>query len=369
MAMETLQVAAVLVLAAATSTAAEPGAERLETAFGDVRKAVTDGEVPGAAALIAQRGKVLRHEALGLCDVEQKRLFTTDTLCWIASITKPVTVATAMKLVEQGKLGLDDAIEDYLPEFKQQVDKSGEHHRVTIRQLMSHTSGILANPPSRPSFFFSQEWLGREIAEIPPLIAKTPLEFTPGSKVLYSNAAPYVLARIIELRSGMKFHAFVQQAILDPAGMKDTYFIIPRSEANRVAVVYRETPTERVTFFRFDPTWDVKMTLPDGGLFSHPSDIRKFVQLFLDDDGSVLSHETVKVMLTPQAAGWGLGWAIDDDGVFSHTGSSGTAAFADPKTGVIGILFCQIQNPKMVDPLQARFKQAVRAAFADTMAK
>src|SRR5262249_55215102 len=151
-----------------------------------------------------------------------------------------------------------------------------------------------------------QGWLSREIAELPPLIAKTPLEFEPGSKVLYSNAAPYVLARIIELRSGFKFHEFVQKTILDPAGMKDTYFIIPPSEANRVAVVYRDTPTERVTFFRFDPNWHVKMTLPDGGLFSYPGDIRKFVQLFLDDDGTVLSHESVKAMLTPQASGWGL---------------------------------------------------------------
>src|SRR6476660_1214156 len=149
----------------------------LDGAFRLVREAVTWGDVPGAAALVARDGKIVREEAYGLCDVENKLAFTPGTLCWIASITKPVTVAAAMKLVETGKLALDDSIEKYLPEFKEQKVREAQHHSVTIRQLMSHTSGIQANPPSRPSLFFEQAWLGRTIAEIPPLIAQTPLEF------------------------------------------------------------------------------------------------------------------------------------------------------------------------------------------------
>jgi CubicO group peptidase (beta-lactamase class C family) len=110
------------------------------------------------------------------------------------------------------------------------------------------------------------------------------------------------------------------------------------------------------------------MTMPDGGLFSYPREIAKFVQLFLNDDGRVLSHDTVRSMLTRQAPGWGLGWALDEDGLFHHEGSSGTSAWADPKTGVGGILFCQVQNPAKIDPLQARFREAVRAAFRGSSA-
>jgi len=338
----------------------------LGRAFESVKAAVERGEVPGAVALVARGGKIVREEAFGLCDVEKKIEFTPRTLCWIASITKPVTVAGAMRLVEAGKLGLDDKIKDYLPEFKQQKDKAGEHRPITIRQLMSHTSGLVANPPTRPSFFFEPGFLGRKIGDIATAIAQTPLEFEPGSRVLYSNAAPYVLGRIVELRADKPFHEYVRETILEPAGMRDTYFIIPPAEAGRVAVVYREsreTRGERVTFFRFDPEWKVSMTLPDGGLFSSPREIMKFLQVFLDDDGSVLSHETVRAMRTPQSGGWGLGWALAEDGSFSHTGSSGTLAWGDPRTGVVGVLFFQLQNNDKIQPLQNTFRAAVDAAF------
>jgi CubicO group peptidase (beta-lactamase class C family) len=339
----------------------------LDAAFQLVRDAVAQGEVPGVVALVAHKGQVVREEAYGLCDVENKIPFTTRTICWIASITKPVTVAAAMKLVEDGQLGLDDPLEKYLPEFQEQKDKQGRHSIITIRHLMSHTSGLQANPPTRPSFFFEQEWLGRKIGDIVSEIAKTTVEFEPGSQVQYSNAAPYVLARIIELRANRPFHEYVKQTILDPTGMRDTYFIIPPSEAQRVAVVYRDARGQRVTFFRFDPNWKVVMTLPDGGLFSSPREIMKFLQIFLDDDGKVLSQKSVQAMRTVQAPGWGLGWALEEGGLFTHSGSSGTSAWADPKTGVIGILFCQLQNTEKVSPLQARFRQAVREAYADKM--
>jgi CubicO group peptidase (beta-lactamase class C family) len=346
-------------------TAAEADAVRLSAAFKLIEVAVAQGEIPGALALVAHQGRVVREKAFGLADVEEKRPFTPQTICWIASITKPVTVAAALKLVEQGKLQLDDPIEKYLPEFKDQKDKQGQHRVVTIRQLMSHTSGIVANPPTRPSFFFAQDFLGREIGQIATAIAGTPLEFEPGSRVLYSNAAPYVLGRIIELRAGKPFHQHVKETILDPAGMDDTYFIIPPAEAKRVAVVYRDSREGRVEFFRFDPTWKVTMTLPDGGLFSSPRQIMKFLQVFLNDDGSVLSRDSVKLMRTDQAPGWGLGWALEKDGLFSHSGSSGTSAWADPKTGVIGVLFFQIQNPDKTTPLQTGFRAAVREAYAN----
>jgi CubicO group peptidase (beta-lactamase class C family) len=336
----------------------------LETAFELVEAAVQKSEIPGAIALVTKDGKVVREEAHGLADVEQKTPITPRTICWVASITKPVTVAAAMKLVEQGRLGLDDPVEKHLPGFAELKDKDGRHYSITIRQLMSHTSGLQANPPLRPDFFFEQEFLGRRIGEVAMALAKTPLQFPPGSKTQYSNAAPYVLARIVELRSGKPFHEYVQQTILDAASMRDSYFIVPAAEAGRTAIVYRDTKDKRVEFFRFNPNWKVTMTLPDGGLFSTPRDIARFLQVFLDDDGTVLAKSSVKAMREQQTAGWGLGWALEEKDSIHHSGSSGVSAWADPKTSVVGVLFCQLQNPAKVDPLQARFRQAVRAAYA-----
>jgi CubicO group peptidase (beta-lactamase class C family) len=341
---------------------AEPAA--LDAAFDLVEKTVSTGEIPGAIALVSKDGKVVREKAYGLANVEAKTPFTPRTICWVASITKPVTVAAAMKLVEEGRLELDDPVEKYLPDFAELKDKDGRRHSITIRQLMCHTSGIQANPPLRPDFFFAQEFLGRQIGDVATALAKTPLQFPPGSKAHYSNAAPYVLARIIELRAGKLFHQHVQQTILDPAGMRDSYLMIPAAEAKRTAIVYRDTKDERVVFFRFNPDWKVTMTLPDGGLFSTPQDIARFVQVFLDDDERVLASSSVKAMREQQTAGWGLGWALEENGAFHHSGSSGVSAWADPRTGVVGVLFCQLQSPRKVDPLQARFRHAVRAAYA-----
>src|SRR5262249_32081000 len=154
--------------------------------FRIVQDAVANENIPGAIALVTRKGKVIREEAFGLSDVENKKPMTPTTLCWIASITKPVTVASAMKLVESGKLSLDDSVEKFLREFAEQKDREGRHHEIKVRHLMTHTSGIQPNPPTRPSLFFEAGWMGRRIGEIPPLIARTTLEFPPGSQVHYS---------------------------------------------------------------------------------------------------------------------------------------------------------------------------------------
>src|SRR5204862_4653457 len=91
-------------------------ADPLDPAFRLVREAVEKEEVPGAIALVARGGTILRHEAYGLRDIENQLPFTTNTLCWIASINKPVSVAAAMTLTDAGKLALDDSVEKYLPE-------------------------------------------------------------------------------------------------------------------------------------------------------------------------------------------------------------------------------------------------------------
>jgi CubicO group peptidase (beta-lactamase class C family) len=353
-----ISVAIVLVCLTTTPVRSEP----FEAAFQILGQAVSDGEVPGVTALvIANDGRVVRRAAYGACDLEQDRPFRRDTICWLASITKPVTAAAVMKLVEQGKLSLDDPVEKYLPEFKKQATADGRHYPVTIRQILSHSSGITQRPPTRPPLFFCQEWLGRRIEEIPPTVALSTLECVPGAKVQYSNAAPYVTGRVVEVVSGRRFADFVRDEILNPLGMNDAYFALPTATADRLAVVYRKVDGKRETFFRFDPAWKMNMAMPDGGLFSTTDDTAKFVAAFLADDDKPLARESKRQMLTEQSPGWGLGWQLQGDGIFGHDGSSGTSAWADPATKTVGVVFFQIQDMKVTDALQARFRAAVRA--------
>jgi CubicO group peptidase (beta-lactamase class C family) len=357
------------IIGVTTGTALARGQEltdaRLAPAFQLVEQAVARQEIPGALLLVAQHGKIVREETYGLSDVEHNIPFRTNTICWLASITKPVTVTAAMILVDQGKLALDAPIEKYLPEFKDQKAPDGRHYAATIRQLMSHNSGIPRNPPFRPKLFFEPVWLGRNLADVVHELASSQLEFVPGQKFQYSNGALYVLARIIEIQSGKSYRKFVEANVLQPLGMNETFFSIPAADAERIAVVYRNDKGQRTTFCRYDPGWKISMTMPDGGLFSTAGDVAKFTQMFLDNDGAILSRASANEMLTKQASGWGLGWELQPDGVFGHDGSSGTRVWADPKTGVVGILFTQMQDTARVDPLQNHVREAIRSAAAN----
>jgi len=344
--------------------------DALDSAFRLVRDAVEKDEVPGAIALVARGGTILRHEAYGRSNIENQRPFTTNTLCWIASITKPVTVAAAMTLVDAGKLALDDPVEKYLPEFREQKDTNGTHHVFTARQLMSHTSGLVPNPPTRRSGWpiggpLDDSWLAQKLPDIVQSIARSQLRFKPGSKFEYSNSALFVLGRVIEIVSGTPYAAYVQEKILAPLGMTDTYYAPPPVEANRIATIYARRDGKRETIFRFNPAVTIVNTAPDGGLFSYPAQLVPFLQMFLDNDGRVLSRWAVSEMLKEQAPGWGLGWSLPD-GLFLHEGSSGTLAWADPKTRVIGILFLQYRDQKETDVrLRSKFRQAVRDALSE----
>ena len=361
---------ALITFALSVVGSAGAASDALGPAFRIIREAVEKDEIPGAIALVARGGTILRHEAYGLRDIENRLPFTTNTLCWIASITKPVTVAAAMTLVDVGKLALDDAIEKYLPEFREQTDTNGTHHVFTIRQLMSHTSGLVPNPPTRRSGWpiggpLDDFWLQQKLPEIVQTIARSQLRFEPGSQFQYSNSALFVLGRVIEVVSGKPYAVYVKEKILEPLGMVDTHYAPPPTEAKRVATIYARRDGKRETIFRFNPAVMIANTAPDGGLFSYPSQLVPFLQMFLDDDGRVLSRSAVAEMLKEQPHGWGLGWSLQE-GLFLHEGSSGTVAWADPKTRVIGVLFLQYRDQNKFDErLRKQFREAVRDAFAD----
>ena len=341
-------------------------AQRLAPAFRLIEEAVTAGEIPGATIFIMRDGRPVATRALGTCNLETNRPFRTDTICWIASLTKPVTAAAAMTLVDQGRLHLDDPVEKYLPSFRTQTTADGRHFPITVRQLMCHASGIQAAVPLRPRFFFEQPWYRRSLTEIVAAIAKTKLVFEPGQRVQYSNAAPYVLGRIIEVQAGQPFGDYVHEQILKPLQMTDTDFAVPREKIDRTAVVYRRQNGSLVVYCRYESNWDIRMTMPDGGLFSTVRDIARFADSFLKDKNPILSKDSVDTMLKEQVNGYGLGWILDAHGQFSHWGSSGTLVWGDQRTDVVGAVFFQIQDQRRVDVIQRRFREAVTQAMDDT---
>ena len=146
-------------------------AQDLAPAFQLVAQAVSDGRLPGATLLVMRHGTVLEHRAFGVRATEPARPFQIDTICWIASLTKPVTATAAMILVERGRLNLEEEVASYLPQFAGLATKDGRRHAVTVRQLLSHTSGIPVSVPLRERAFFNPTWLERGLPEVIEAIA------------------------------------------------------------------------------------------------------------------------------------------------------------------------------------------------------
>ncbi|MBN1674869.1 MAG: beta-lactamase family protein [Kiritimatiellae bacterium] len=337
---------------------------KLESAFDLVETAVSCGILPGAGVLVMHNGEVLLQQAYGLCDVENRRAFTPETIGWIASITKPVTAAAAMRLVEDGKLTLDDPVAKYLPEFARRED-GRLHHTITVRHLLTHTSGLPVSPPLRKRDVFDPFWYSQKLEETIPSIAEAALAFAPGTEVEYSNSAYYVLGRVIEVAAGRPYEAYVKEVILDPLGMNESYYpaTLPAAEAARIAVVYRANRQRpRWALFRYDPSVQMLNSLPDGGLFCTARNLAKFYQMFVDNDDRVLSKQSVEAMLSEQVPGRGLGWSRRHGGL-AHGGSSGAFGWADPPAGLVGILLFQFNDFGSVQRLRSEFVAAVRAAF------
>jgi CubicO group peptidase (beta-lactamase class C family) len=145
--------------------------------------------------------------------------------------------------------------------------------------------------------------------------------------------------------------------------MHDTGFAVHPDNISRTATVYRRQGHELSIFCRYDPNWNVRMTMPDGGLFSTPMDIARFANAFLNHGQGVLSRDSVKDMLTPHNDSYGLGWILDKEHQYSHWGSSGTLVWADQQTGVVGVFFSQIQDFNLLADLRERFRDAVDAAL------
>jgi CubicO group peptidase (beta-lactamase class C family) len=307
-----------------------------------VQPYVDNQTISGSVIVIASRERVLDVETVGFADLATKRPMTADTLFGIASMGKPMAATAVMMLVDEGKLKVDDAAEKYLPEFKGQmvVDPQeparpphAPQHPVTIRELLTHTSGLpYSTPEEKPTLD------GHPLAEAAGFYGHTPLQFEPGTRYLYSSAGINTAARIVEVTSGMPYEDFLQQRLFGPLGMKDTTFWPSEAQLQRQALFYKANAAEsglapaqpvRFTFPLSDRGH--RYPIPGSGLFSTGLDLARYCQMMLNggtwQGRRYLSPESFAQMTTRQTPAsvpnaYGFGWQIDKDGGFSHGGHS-----------------------------------------------
>ena len=364
-------------LLCAALAAAQPTTTSLSKINPRLKEFVDKGTAAGFVTLVAQNGKILHHDAVGFTDIETKaQPMKTSNIFQLHSMTKPIVCMAAMMLAEQGKLHIDDPVEIHLPEFRglqwaiESKSEDGNHitlqklsRKITIRDLMTHTSGIILNPP--PAIGELHGALHKSLADVVLVYAQQPVLFQPGTKWSYSNGGIATLARIVEVVSGMPYEKFLEAKIFKPLGMIDTHTYPPKEKWNRMPTAYILKDGQPLKYTA-DPLGEGKMKfrdgakypLPEGGLYSTTSDLFRLYQLFLNGGAyngmRLLSKNSVQQMTTVHTgdlktsqpgAGWGLGWYVMQPdskllmppGTFGHGGRYGTFCFIDPKDNIIGI--------------------------------
>jgi CubicO group peptidase (beta-lactamase class C family) len=358
-----------------------------------IREARDAGLLAGALTMVWQHGKVLQVNEIGYRDVEAGLPMKRDTLFRIASMTKPVTVAAAMSLVDDGKLALRDPIARWLPEFADMRvldDPSGPLDRthpvrraILIEDLLTHTSGLaygfsVGGPISRA---YVRLPFGRDADAWLTELAALPLVHQPGERLTYSHAID-VLGVLISRIEGKPYHQVLDEQILQPLGMTDTGFFVSVEGRRRAATMYRLDDNDEL---QHNVMGQPHISLPafcnaGSGLWSTADDYLRFVEMLLRDGTlngvRVLSPESTRSMRTDRLTdehkrhpflgapfwvgrGFGLNLSVVTDpaksaplfgpggaGTFSWPGAYGTWWQADPAADLI--LLYLIQNLPML---------------------
>ncbi|HYC28571.1 MAG TPA: serine hydrolase domain-containing protein, partial [Chitinophagaceae bacterium] len=238
-------------------------AERLSRIDKWVNEYIDKGSINGSVAMIIRDGKIVYYKAFGYDDVATKKPMQRDAIFRIASQTKAITSVAVMMLYEEGKFLLDDPISLYIPEFKNPrvLDKFNAadttyttvpaNREVTIRDLLTHTSGIgyaQIGSPQANAIYYKAGVVGgigiegMNLGDKIKILGKQPLLHQPGEKWTYGLNTD-VLGYLVEVISGMSLDQFLRKRIFEPLGMKDTYFFLPKEKQGRLVMLYAEDST------------------------------------------------------------------------------------------------------------------------------
>jgi len=371
--------------------------ERLARLRREVTAAVQRGEYPGVNVVLTAHGQTVFAASFGQRDLAADKPMEPDTIFVAASMTKPLTAVAVMMLYEEGRFLLEDPVAKYLPEFAHLqvlVSEGGDPAQVvpaaspiTIRQLLTHTSGLFNFKGYAAAGINPKLNLEATVAKL----ATVPLSHQPGAAWRYGLSYD-VLARLVEVCSGQRFDAFLANRIFRPLGMTDTAFHVPASKSARLALGYRQNdagvlePLPR----QGAPTEPPTYLSGGGGLYTTIGDFQRFAQMLLN--GGVLYGQRLLSPLTVEhmfrshvppgvmppdgpngRRGYGMGLggyvlvdpaASEDLGVegeYNGAGVGGTFYFVDRRNGVVGLWFSQ-RYPQVQTTLK-RFKVLVYQAL------
>jgi len=385
--------------------------ERLAKIDGLVNEYISKNWLTGAVSIVIKDNEVVQYKGYGYADVATKKPMKNDAIFRIMSQTKAITSVGVMILYEQGKLLLDQPISDFIPEFKHPVvlDKFNDADttyttipatsEITIRQLLTHTSGLDYTDigSSKVAAIYSKNhipsglgYFDADLLERMKALGKLPLSFQPGTKWQYGLNCD-LLGCLIEIISGMNLEDFLRKNIFEPLGMKDTYFNVPSSKANRLATVYTEDASNKIIpwsheFRNIDPDYPImkKRYFSGGaGLSSTAFDYAIFMQMLLNggryNGHQILGKRTVEMITSGQLKdgmfgddNMGLGFGITSEksaakgprnaGSFEWGGYYGTTYWADPKSKLV-CLFMTQQNPNSHGDVEAKFEAIVYSSL------
>jgi uncharacterized protein YbbC (DUF1343 family)/CubicO group peptidase (beta-lactamase class C family) len=341
-----------------------------------MERAIKDGLIPGGVVLIGHNGQVAYQKAYGSrASIPHREPMTLDTIFDAASLTKVIATTPAiMRLFEQGQIRLNDPVTKYLPEFQ------GGHSDITIRNLMTHFSGL------RPDLDLKPAWSGYETGIQRALVDKP--AGPPGVHFVYSDINFILLAEIVHRLTGRMLNDYTRDILYQPLGMHETMFLPPESLRPRIA------PTE------INPTTGQPLrgevhddtarymggVTGNAGVFTTAADLAKFAQMMLDQgEGNgvrLFSAATVQKFTTPQSPAdqpilRGLGWDIDSPyssnrgelfpiGSYGHTGFTGTSMWLDPFSHSYVIILTNAVHPHRghsVTSLRSRVATIAAASF------
>jgi CubicO group peptidase (beta-lactamase class C family) len=321
---------------------------------------VDDQVLAGAVALVADNEKVLDVGTIGWADISQKKPMRADTVFWIASMTKAITAAAVMTLVDEGLIKMDHPLTQYLPEFREQrvIVELDEAHTllkppvkpITLQDLLCHTSGLpFKSALEQPTL----DALPLSVAVASH--AAAPLIYQPDAKYQYSNAGINTAGRVLEIVLGQSYEAALDERILKPLGMKDTTFWPNDEQVSRLALSYR--PTEDKSGLESFPISQLQYPLqdkgrypmPGGGLFSTAADVARFCQMLLNqglhEGKRILSKEAVKAMTQRQTPtdlkeSYGYGLQVQADS-YGHGGAHATNMKVHVTDGLVSVFLVQ----------------------------
>lgn len=344
---------------------------------------VAEGIVPGVSIAVEHRGRIVAMHQAG--DAAPDRPVTPETMFALASVSKPLTAAAVMRIIDQGIFALDDEVASILPEFGHPDDPFAEdalplleaqRDSITFRQLLAHTSGEPENAGIKRIRMTTLPSLEAQVEAM----MQVPLKSAPGEVLRYSNLGPAIAAHAAEVATGTPFHHLLQHTILDPLDLTGIELTPDASLDDRIAIV-QDPSNEGSPAESYNSRYWRDTGITWGGYFGTPAAVLRFATSFLPGRDNPLGNDSIRAMTTDQVHGleggveslgaiwspgfWGAGWEVKGTKrhhwtgeksapeTWCHWGQAGTLVWVDP-TRELGVAVFANRTVRTPWPLRPR---------------